>query len=87
MKFQKMKIDPPKLYWTSRATNFDKDIWYESSPGCCENIYFPYATYLLSHYPRLTVRILWLLIQICKLIKAYPSPYPNLICCVKKSKA
>ena len=64
MKFQKMKIDSPRLYWTSRKTDFDKEIWYEESPRCCGKMWFPYATQFMTKFPRLAVRVFWLCIKI-----------------------
>ena len=83
MKFQKMKIDPPRLYWTSRKTDFDKEIWYEKSPGVCDSMWFPYATYFLGHFPKIAVRVFWLMIKMKKIWNAfvtnYPNPYPDLL--------
>ena len=79
-----MKIDPPRLYWTSKATDFDKEIWYESSPGECGSLWFPYASQFLEQFPRIACRVFWLLIMTCKLIEAHPPVYPNLICMIEK---
>ena len=72
-----------RLYWTSRATDFDKEIWYEKSPGHCDSMWFPCATQFLQKFPRLAVRVFWLLIKIKEIwnvfILMYPTPYPNLL--------
>ena len=80
----------PSIYWTSRHTDFDKEIWYESSPGCCDSMWFPYAEKFMTRFPRLAVRVFWSLIQIRKawnvFIMNYPSPYPNLIPTIGREK-
>ena len=79
-----MKTDPPRMYWTSKAINFEKEVWYESSSGCCDSMWFPYATQFMTRFPRLAVRVFWSLIMIRRLIEAHPPLYPDLIRCIGK---
>ena len=76
----------PTLYWTSRATDFDKEIWYESEPGCCEGMWFPFAEKFMRNFPKTAVRTFWLCIMIHKLIAIHPPLYPNLICIIERRK-
>lgn len=70
-----------KIYWTSRETNWDKDIWYEKSPGVCGSIWFPYAGQFMTKFPRIAVRTFWLLIKLKEawnvFLIFYPNPYPD----------
>lgn len=72
------------IYWTSRKTDFDKEIWYEKSPGCCGSMWFPYAEQFLQKFPWLAVRVFWLQMKFVKALNAfiinYPPVYPNLPC-------
>lgn len=72
-----------KLYWTCRETNFNRDIWYEKSPGNCGHMWFPYAKQFMKKFPWLAVRIFWLMIKTKEIWNAfiimYPPPYPNLL--------
>ena len=56
-----------RLYWTSRETDWDKDIWYERSPGCCGRMWFPYAEKFMTCFPRIAVRVFWICIKIKEL--------------------
>ena len=73
-----------RLYWTSRETNFDKEIWCETSPGCCGSMWFPYATQFLTKFPRIAVRVFWLMVKLSEalniFITNYPPVCPNLLC-------
>ena len=54
------KIDN-KLWWTSRCT---KDLWYESEPGVCDSMYFPYATQFMKKCPWLAARVFYYMLQL-----------------------
>lgn len=73
-----------RMYRTSRETDFNKEIWYESESGSCSPMYFPWVEKFLRRFPWLAVRIFWLCIKIRGALNVfvanYPPVYPNLLC-------
>lgn len=67
-----------KIYWSTKQ---DKNVWFEKSSGVCDSIWFPCAGQLITHFPKLAVRIFWLTVKISRMWNAfvtnYPNPYPD----------